>query len=105
MSLQVTTLSITLKGTKPASESMEGLAVQAEALQHLAGVVMACAARLKVRSHHVCQQACDTYALRSGVQATAPAWVFRISRGLSRYPPMSEVCALRHLAGLVSTHG
>ena len=47
--LQVTTLSITLKGTKPAPESVEGLAVQAEALQHLAGVVMACVAHLKVR--------------------------------------------------------
>ena len=31
--------------------------------------------------------------------------VFRISRGLSRYSPMSEVFAPRYLAGLVSTHG
>ena len=29
----------------------------------------------------------------------------RISRGLSRYSPMSEVFAPRYLAGLVSTHG
>ena len=28
-----------------------------------------------------------------------------IARGLSRHSPMSEVCAPRHLAGLVSTHG
>ena len=39
---------MTLKGTKPAPESVEGLAVQAEALQHLAAVVMACAQHLKV---------------------------------------------------------
>ena len=42
---------------------------------------------------------------RSGVRATALARVFRISRGLSRYSPMSEVFAPRYLAGLVSTHG
>ena len=42
---------------------------------------------------------------RSGVRATALARVFWISRGLSRYSPMSEVFAPRYLAGLVSTHG
>ena len=33
------------------------------------------------------------------------AQIFWISRVLSRYSPMSEVCAPRYLAGLVSTHG
>ena len=46
--MQVSKLSLTLKGTKPALESVEGLAVQAEALQHLAAVVLACAQHLKV---------------------------------------------------------
>lgn len=63
--LQVTTLSITLKGTKPSPESVEGLPVQAEALKHLAAVVMACAAHLKVRSHGARQGACDIYAMAS----------------------------------------
>ncbi|CAL5224104.1 g6735 [Coccomyxa viridis] len=45
---RVSKLSMTLRGTKPALESVEGLAVQAEALQHLAAVVLACAQHLKV---------------------------------------------------------
>lgn len=46
-SLQVTTLSLTLKGTKPPPESAEGLPVQRNALQHLAAIVEACAPTLK----------------------------------------------------------
>ena len=42
---------------------------------------------------------------RSGDRAITLARVFRISKGLSRYSPMSEVFAPRYLAGLVSTHG
>ena len=34
-----------------------------------------------------------------------PAGKFWISRGLSRYSPMSEVFAPRYLAGLMSTYG
>ena len=48
--VQVRTLSLTLRGTKPGPESLEGLAGQAEALQLLARVVLACAPHLKVRS-------------------------------------------------------
>ena len=48
--VQVSRLSLTLKGTKPAPESVEGLAVQAEALQHLAAVVLTCAEHLKVQT-------------------------------------------------------
>ena len=42
---------------------------------------------------------------RSGVRATALAQVFRISRGLSRHSPVSEVLVPKYLAGFVSTHG
>ena len=48
--VQVRTLSLTLRGTKTGPESVEGLAAQAEALQYLAGVVLACAPHLKVRT-------------------------------------------------------
>ena len=48
--VQVRTLSLTLRGTKTGPESVEGLAAQADALQYLAGVVLACAPHLKVRT-------------------------------------------------------
>ena len=43
--------------------------------------------------------------LQSLAMSYSLCWVFRIARGLSRYSPMSEVCAPRCLTGLVSTHG
>ena len=61
-------LSLTLKGTKPPPESVEGLAVQRDALQHLAAIVVACAPTLKAiapmscvlwPSHCSCTAACQ----------------------------------------------
>ena len=49
--LQITTLSLTLKGTKPPPKSVEGLDVQRNALQHLAAIVVACAPTLKAIPH------------------------------------------------------
>ena len=66
-SLQATALSLTLKGTKPPPESVEGLAVQRDALQFLSATVVACAPTLKATSyipyvlwpsHCTCSAAC-----------------------------------------------
>ena len=64
-------LSLTLKGTKPPPESVEGLAVQRNALQHLAAIIVACAPTLKATllmscvlqlSYYVCSARCqDTH--------------------------------------------
>ena len=54
-SLQVTALSLTLMGTKPPPESVEGLDVQRDALQHLAAILGSCALTLTVTSLvHAC---------------------------------------------------
>ena len=46
-----------------------------------------------------------TYRKQVRIHSLHLAKTISISRGLSRYSPMSEVFAPRYLAGLVSTHG